>query len=97
MQMALLRPRLMSLTLKHTKTSGIIALNAIKSILTYDPFWLRCVRAVVIASSVDLLALEAYRSGSRSEGREVYMGFSSSLSNHLVMMGVIVTCRHLER
>lgn len=45
-------------------------------------------KAVVIALSVDLVALEAYQPGLRSGGRAVSLSFSTSLSKPLVMMGV---------
>ncbi len=72
-------------------------LKSMNSILTYESFvsrWVRAGwRAEQIASSVDRLALYANWKGSRVGGRMDLMCDMTSRSKHFMMMGVSATGR----
>ncbi len=80
---------------------GMIVLNAelksMNSILTYESFLSRCVRAgwraVAMASSVERLDLYANWKGSREGGRTDLMCCMTSRSKHFIGIGVSATGR----
>ncbi len=68
-------------------------LKSMNSILTYESFLSRCVRAEAMASSVERLDLYANWKGSREGGRTDLMCCMTSRSKHFMGIGVSATGR----